>query len=108
LVHFGSEATGWNQLTELMMAQREDRLLLILKDQSGEKLWFDVSAAMITYEAGRIEHAAVEFRDVTQSRRYQGWIERQANYDLLTGLPNRNLLTDSLRLSLATGADTSL
>lgn len=59
LVHFGFEATGWNQLTELMMAQREDSLLL--KDQSGEKLWFDVSVAMIKYEAGRIEHAVVEF-----------------------------------------------
>lgn len=110
LGHFGFEATGWSQLTELIMAQREDSLSLILKDRSGEKLLFDVSVAMITDEAGRIEHAVVEFRDVTQSRRYQGQIERQANYDLLTGLPNRNLLTDRLRLSLAqaASADTSL
>ncbi len=106
----GFEATGWSQLNELIMAQREDSLSLSLKDQAGEKRWFDVSVAMIADEAGRIEHAVVEFRDVTQSRRYQGQIERQANYDLLTGLPNRNLLTDRLRLSLAqaSSADTSL
>lgn len=106
----GFEATGWSQLTELIMAQREDSLSLSLKDQAGEKRWFDVSVAMIVDDAGRAEHAVVEFRDVTQSRRYQGQIERQANYDLLTGLPNRNLLTDRLRLSLtqAASADTSL
>lgn len=96
----GFEATGWDQLTELIKARREDSLCLTLTWQTAETRWFDVSVAMVTDEAGQMEHAAVEFRDVTNSRRYQQQIEHQANYDLLTNLPNRNLLADRLRQAL--------
>jgi diguanylate cyclase (GGDEF)-like protein len=35
-----------------------------------------------------------------ERKRYQAQLEYQANYDALTGLPNRNLLTDRLRQAL--------
>lgn len=35
-------------------------------------------------------------RDITERKRYQSQLERRANYDEMTGLPNRNLLTDRL------------
>jgi diguanylate cyclase (GGDEF)-like protein/PAS domain S-box-containing protein len=38
--------------------------------------------------------------DVTQIRRYQEDLERQANYDALTGLANRNLLHERLQQAL--------
>jgi diguanylate cyclase (GGDEF)-like protein len=39
-------------------------------------------------------------RYAIERKRYQLQLERQANYDALTGLPNRNLLRDRLRLAL--------
>ena len=40
-------------------------------------------------------------RDITERKRYQAQLERQSNYDELTGLPNRNLLTDRLNYVVA-------
>jgi diguanylate cyclase (GGDEF)-like protein/PAS domain S-box-containing protein len=39
--------------------------------------------------------------DITEIKRYQEELEHQANHDALTGLANRNLLTDRLQQSLA-------
>ncbi len=39
--------------------------------------------------------------DVTERVRYQRALERQANFDALTGLPNRNLLNDRLAQAVA-------
>ena len=40
-------------------------------------------------------------RDITDRKRYESEIERQANYDELTGLANRNLFQDRLSQALA-------
>lgn len=40
-------------------------------------------------------------RDITDRKRYESQIERQANYDELTGLANRNLFQDRLNQALA-------
>jgi len=47
-------------------------------------------------EGGEIEGLYVLVTDVTERVRQQEQLERQANYDALTGLPNRNLLRDRL------------
>ena len=45
---------------------------------------------------GKVEGAVVTFTDITERLNYQAQLERQANYDPLTGLANRNLLTDRM------------
>jgi predicted signal transduction protein with EAL and GGDEF domain len=40
-----------------------------------------------------------------ERKRYQEQLEHQANYDALTGLPNRNLLHDRLRQAVYSGRD---
>ncbi|HEX5801993.1 MAG TPA: EAL domain-containing protein [Azospira sp.] len=47
-------------------------------------------------EDGATVGSVVTFRDIGERKRYLAEIERKSNFDELTGLPNRNLLTDRL------------
>ncbi|MES9956843.1 MAG: EAL domain-containing protein [Sedimenticola sp.] len=59
-----------------------------------------LSLAVIRDEQGNVkEHVAV-FSDITRRKEDEEQIRRQANYDPLTGLPNRNLLVDRLNQSI--------
>lgn len=48
------------------------------------------------YSDGRVVGAVVTFSDITERKRTQEQVWRQANYDALTGIPNRNLFHDRL------------
>lgn len=52
---------------------------------------------------GRRDAAQFIVRDISERLRYQAQLERRANYDELTGLPNRNLLQDRLARALSQG-----
>ena len=73
-----------------------------------ETLWHkDGSPLPVLYssvpvmEGGVVVGAVASFRDISERKRYQAQLERQANFDDLTGLPNRNLLTDRLAQAVA-------
>jgi diguanylate cyclase (GGDEF)-like protein/PAS domain S-box-containing protein len=51
-------------------------------------------------EGGVVVGAVATFQDIRERKRYEAQLERQANFDELTGLPNRNLLTDRLAQAL--------
>ncbi len=53
-------------------------------------------------EKGEVIRYIAVFSDITDSKKSQELIEKQANYDTLTGLPNRNLIMDRLHQLLAT------
>jgi diguanylate cyclase (GGDEF)-like protein/PAS domain S-box-containing protein len=55
-------------------------------------------------EDGAVVAASVIGRDITDRRRLEAELTRQAMYDGLTGLPNRTLLDDRLAQALAGGA----
>jgi diguanylate cyclase (GGDEF)-like protein/PAS domain S-box-containing protein len=69
--------------------------------QDGSKIWIsenahsvrDLQGALICYE-GTVQ-------DITERRSYQEQLEYQANFDQLTGLPNRNLLNDRLEQAIS-------
>jgi diguanylate cyclase (GGDEF)-like protein/PAS domain S-box-containing protein len=52
-------------------------------------------------EQGKIAHHVGSLIDITALKQTQARLERIANYDILTGLPNRALLTDRLRMALS-------
>jgi len=50
---------------------------------------------------GKLVGVVVSFSDIRERKQYLAQLEHQANYDELTELPNRNLLTDRLARTMA-------
>ena len=68
--------------------------------KSGEEYAERLSITAIRDDSGVTTHYVVVFTDVTQSKYDEERIRYQANYDGLTGLPNRTLFMDRLCQSL--------
>lgn len=78
----GVQAEGWYQNLNGM-----DRYII-----------FD--AAPIRNGKGELLAVIETLEDITERKRYEEQLEYQANHDGLTGLPNRNLLTDRIRQAM--------
>ena len=72
--------------------------------KDGSMFWNEVRVAPVPDETGRVTHFVNIANDVTDRVRYESEIERNANYDALTGLPNRNLLNDRLAQAIVQAA----
>jgi len=70
------------------------------RKKSGELYPEWLSIAVIYDRKGNVEQYVSIFSDITQHKEAEQLIEYQANYDALTGLPNRNLFNDRLSTSL--------
>jgi len=90
LEHFAGTGKGAaiNQTRDLMALHK-----------SGEE--FPVEISLSALRLNDKMYAVGIVRDITERKRYQAQLERQANFDDLTGLPNRNLLTDRLAQAIA-------
>lgn len=60
-----------------------------------------LTIAAITDQDGTLSHYAALFSDITELKASEERIRHLAYYDALTGLPNRRLLEDRLRVALA-------
>jgi diguanylate cyclase (GGDEF)-like protein/PAS domain S-box-containing protein len=67
---------------------------------AGEK-WLYFTAAPLKNQEGKTIGAVETLQDVTNQKKYEEKLEFQANHDALTGLANRNLLTDRLDQAIA-------
>lgn len=59
-----------------------------------------VSMSAVYDRAKRITNMVAVFSDITEVKEAQAKIERHANYDILTDLPNRRLFTDRLQQAI--------
>lgn len=75
----------------LTIQNKED--LIWRKDGSPLPVAF---SSMPMYRDGILQGAVVSFMDISERKSYLAQLERQSNYDDLTGLPNLNLLRDRL------------
>ena len=71
------------------------------KRKNGEDYAQRLSITAITDEAGKVQQYAALIGDITKRKQDEERIRYQANYDSLTGLPNRTLFLDRLNLALA-------
>ncbi|MGE0455631.1 MAG: EAL domain-containing protein [Vicinamibacteria bacterium] len=78
-----------------------DVLLGISRGVPSERAWLIVSAEPELGPGGVIEEVICTFADVTERRHAQEQIRYLAYHDSLTGLPNRELFLDRLRVALA-------
>jgi diguanylate cyclase (GGDEF)-like protein/PAS domain S-box-containing protein len=69
--------------------------------KSGEIFPELLTIAAIRNREGRLTHYAALFSDITEMKENEERIRHLAYYDVLTGLPNRRLLEDRLRVALA-------
>lgn len=60
-----------------------------------------LNVSAVHNDAGKILHYVSLFSDITAMKEHELELKRIAHYDMLTGLPNRALLTDRLNQALA-------
>jgi diguanylate cyclase (GGDEF)-like protein/PAS domain S-box-containing protein len=97
-------APGAAQVLEAVHTQREASVVVRIRRKDGSELWSEAHIAPCRDAAGEVRHFVVAHYDVTEKRRYEAELERQATHDALTGLANRSLLAARLRQEVAAAA----
>jgi diguanylate cyclase (GGDEF)-like protein/PAS domain S-box-containing protein len=70
--------------------------------RDGSTIWISENARAVTDAEGNLLYYEGTVEDVTDRRLYEAKLERQANYDSLTGLANRTLFQDRLEQAILT------
>jgi diguanylate cyclase (GGDEF)-like protein/PAS domain S-box-containing protein len=73
--------------------------------RNGEVIWLSVNSVAQRDATGKTLYYEGILEDITDRRVYQAQIERQANYDALTGLANRTLLNTRLHQAIHRAAE---
>jgi diguanylate cyclase (GGDEF)-like protein/PAS domain S-box-containing protein len=95
---------GIDALRSALREQRDALVLVRNYRKDGTQFWNELRLAPVRNDAGTVTHYISVANDVSERIRYQQEIERNANYDTLTGLPNRNLLNDRLAQAVTQAA----
>lgn len=70
----------------------------------GSRIWISENAHIVRNSHGELICYEGTVQDISERKHYQEQLERQANHDLLTGLPNRVLLGDRIEQGIARAA----
>ncbi len=77
-------------------AGNSGRLEFLIRGRNGTERWLETHAAPLRNTRGGVAALLGITRDITAKKRADELIWRQANFDLLTGLPNRFMFHDRL------------
>lgn len=91
-------------IEEIRAAVREEReCTAVLRNyrRDGTPFWSELSVAPVRDERGRMTHWVGVLEDVSQRKRYEEELERQASHDPLTGVANRSTLEDRVQQAVA-------
>jgi diguanylate cyclase (GGDEF)-like protein/PAS domain S-box-containing protein len=87
---------GENKLKDVARFQEQREGEVEIQSPSGETRYYESLYAPVLDEQGEVEAVSGIAHDITQRKDSEARIWRHANYDLLTGLPNRRLFMDRL------------
>lgn len=89
------------EIRSALLDRRDVHVVMRNFRKSSDVFWNDLFIAPVRDEQGEVTHFVGIISDVTANKRYEAELAHQANHDALTGLPNRNLLTDRLTQAMA-------
>ncbi len=101
------EDTGQIGVAEVRAAIRERReCATVLRNyrKDGSLFWNELAVSPVRDADGNVSHFVGVINDITERKRYEEELERQASYDALTGLANRNLARDRVGQAIAYAA----
>ncbi|WP_211454679.1 bifunctional diguanylate cyclase/phosphodiesterase [Collimonas antrihumi] len=93
-------------LEEIRAALREKRTAnAVFRSyrKDGTLFWNELYVAPVKDSSGRVSHFVTSLYDITEMKSYEAELEHQARHDTLTGLANRNVLSDRLSQSIVYG-----
>lgn len=91
--------------TETRRAHEEaTRRRLPCRTRSGQALWCEVLCSSLRDAEGRVTHTVLVLNDSTAAVGHEQQLELMANFDPLTGLPNRSQLRQRLEQRIAQAA----
>lgn len=96
------------QLRQVVNSKRDSREDVMHTLPDGEKRIYDYSFYPVVTKEGEVEAIAGSAQDMTERRLLEEKLAQIANYDSLTGLPNRGLFLDQLKREVKRSARTGL
>lgn len=92
---------GLNDIRNSLREHRECQTILRNYRKDGQLFWNELSVAPVRDESGHITtHFVSIINDVSARIDYEQQLEYQATHDVLTGLANRNLLSDRIEQAI--------
>lgn len=95
------EQPGLESLRSALGEKRPASVVLRNYRRNGSLFWNQLTIAPVPDDRGNLTHYVAVLNDVTEARAERERLERKANHDALTGLPNRYLLGDRLSRMIA-------
>jgi diguanylate cyclase (GGDEF)-like protein/PAS domain S-box-containing protein len=92
----GTDPDAVARIAESMRNGQAATAELVNYTKSGDPYWVEMELMPFTDDEGKISHWVIVGRDITERRHSADAIHRLAYYDVLTGLPNRRLMTERL------------
>lgn len=91
---------GLRESHQRVMHGENRTLQFQIKGSQGSHRWVETHSAPLRNDEGVVVSIVGIMRDVTEHKRAEDRIQHLANFDVLTNLPNRNLLADHTRHAL--------